>query len=314
MWWKGKHSTTNGFHLQHLLTKIKDRFSALNQFRAQKLDAEITRLETIYAQANWRGKASLREALRATRHVVAAQILSIEFYFFLVGVTLLALVSGTFVMPGAEYDSTRFLIVFISMVLATAIPVIMAFITTPFNLLYTVGMAVLTPACIVLSTIIMSLVQPPVITAILGHEVPGFWDLIPVMLVIYAFTLSYLMLQQVDRLSYTAYKIRHKSPGLESLLPLKLHGRLVSLSAQDHYVEIVTEHGRHLQRMPFSEAVEMARNEKGMQIHRSHWAACNAMIAMEKKAERYFVKLHTGTVLPVAKSRVAQLTNYLANR
>ena len=88
----------------------------------------------------------------------------------------------------------------------------------------------------------------------------------------------------------------------------------MSLSAQDHYVEIATPKGAHLERITIKKAIELVPESSGLQVHRSHWLAYNAILDLEKTGERYAVLLRNGTKLPVGKSKVQGLENYLKNR
>lgn len=61
-----------------------------------------------------------------------------------------------------------------------------------------------------------------------------------------------------------------RNPFLD-VLPPQLGTALISLTAQDHHVEVVTAKGRDLLHMRLSGAVEMLGDYPGQRSHRSHW-------------------------------------------
>lgn len=84
-------------------------------------------------------------------------------------------------------------------------------------------------------------------------------------------------------------------------LPLDKRGPLVSLSVQDHYVDIVTLKGREMVLMRLSDAMREAAEVPGMQIHRSHWVALDQIASVTRAGEAARVTLTDGTELPVSR-------------
>ena len=81
--------------------------------------------------------------------------------------------------------------------------------------------------------------------------------------------------------------------------------KLLSLSAQDHYVEITTELGSELCLIRLNDAISEAAPEEGSQVHRSHWVAKSAIEELEIKGSRGLVRLVDGRTLNVSQSRLA---------
>ena len=88
----------------------------------------------------------------------------------------------------------------------------------------------------------------------------------------------------------------------------RLHDRLdkgmgrdiVSLSMQDHYVEVTTDTGKQLILMRLTDAIEELHPIEGQQLHRSHWAARAHLQKLEKDGARHVVRLTDGRSLPVS--------------
>ena len=103
-------------------------------------------------------------------------------------------------------------------------------------------------------------------------------------------------------------------PKLLARLPLDKRGTLISLSAADHYVEVVTTKGSCLILMRLADAVAETAPVEGSMIHRSHWVANAAIARIEGNIGS--AKLHTldGCVFPVSRTMTGQLRALLARR
>lgn len=95
------------------------------------------------------------------------------------------------------------------------------------------------------------------------------------------------------------------TPALLERLPLPLRGPLLSLSVADHYVEVTTAKGRGLVLMRLSDAIREARPTPGLQIHRSHWVALDAVARTFRAEGRLVVELKDGRRLPISRGYLA---------
>lgn len=86
-----------------------------------------------------------------------------------------------------------------------------------------------------------------------------------------------------------------------SRVPKRLGRDLVSLSAELHYIRVVTTAGEDLVLFSFGRAVELLGTQPGMRIHRSHWIALDHVAAIERDGERVSCRLDTGDALPVSR-------------
>ncbi|MCP4315749.1 MAG: LytTR family transcriptional regulator [Hyphomicrobiales bacterium] len=93
-----------------------------------------------------------------------------------------------------------------------------------------------------------------------------------------------------------------ESPKLLKRLPIELRGQLSHLSMQDHYVEVVTERGSNLVLMRLADAISETEPVAGVQIHRSHWIALDAVTRTRREGERYVVEMNNGVLLPISRS------------
>lgn len=92
---------------------------------------------------------------------------------------------------------------------------------------------------------------------------------------------------------------------------LSLHLRqseLVSVSSDDHYLEVVASNGREQIRCTMAEAVEELAAVNGRLIHRSHWVARNAIHQVIRNGGKAFVQLNDERQLPISRQRLKDLT------
>lgn len=84
-------------------------------------------------------------------------------------------------------------------------------------------------------------------------------------------------------------------------LPAELGRDLLSLQMQDHYVQVRTALGTTLLLMRFRDAVAEL-GEAGIQVHRSWWAAFDAMEVLERDGRSARLRLRGGSTLPVSRA------------
>lgn len=91
-------------------------------------------------------------------------------------------------------------------------------------------------------------------------------------------------------------------PRLMTRLDPELRGDLLSISVNDHYVEVTTDRGQGNVLLRFADAMDELGETEGCRVHRSHWVARSAMKRVERAAGRYFLRLTDDRRLPVSRS------------
>lgn len=100
----------------------------------------------------------------------------------------------------------------------------------------------------------------------------------------------------------TAMKRDNAAPRIMERIPEEKRGRVIRISARDHFVDVFTENGMHTIRMRFADAVnETEDGARGFCVHRSHWVAEDAIVDARKKNGRISVFLRDGSVVPVSR-------------
>ena len=86
-------------------------------------------------------------------------------------------------------------------------------------------------------------------------------------------------------------------------LPAHSRAELLHLRMQDHYVEVHTAAGSEMLLLRFRDALREVEDVNGLQVHRSHWVARNAVAAVERRrGGRVVLRLVNGTRVPVSRS------------
>lgn len=93
-------------------------------------------------------------------------------------------------------------------------------------------------------------------------------------------------------------------PPILERIPHPQRGALMALSVQDHYVEVITEKGTSLVLMRLSDAIKETGTVVGLQIHRSHWVARDAVKRAIRADGKVSLELKSGVRLPVSRGYV----------
>ncbi|MEL7099733.1 MAG: LytTR family DNA-binding domain-containing protein [Pseudomonadota bacterium] len=104
----------------------------------------------------------------------------------------------------------------------------------------------------------------------------------------------------------SVFKAREESPTGDALmrrLPAELRGPLVRLEAQDHYTRVVTTKGQTLVLMRLSDAMANLPETQGLQVHRSHWIARDAVRAVRGGRAATVLEMSDGAEVPVSRKR-----------
>ncbi len=84
-------------------------------------------------------------------------------------------------------------------------------------------------------------------------------------------------------------------------------GRLVRLSAEDHYTRVVTHAGAEMLLLRFADALSETGPAAGMRVHRSHWVADEAVQELRRDGGRLSLLLSDGAEIPVSRSNAADV-------
>lgn len=92
-------------------------------------------------------------------------------------------------------------------------------------------------------------------------------------------------------------------PRLLRRLEEDVRAPVLRLSANDHYVDVVTTRGAQILRLRLSDAIDEMEPAEGCCVHRSHWVARDAIERVEREnAHKMFLLLKNGDRVPVSRT------------
>lgn len=96
-------------------------------------------------------------------------------------------------------------------------------------------------------------------------------------------------------------------PSFLDRLEAPLDGEVVMVSADDHYLDVVTTEGQGRVLMRFRDAMAELEALPGYRIHRSHWVARSVLMRVRPDGRRHMAELSCGQKLPVSQAYVEDL-------
>ena len=310
-WFSQVMIKNSGSEIMNILRLACPFIRALHKKRVAQFNKAVRAMEQTFSRVNEAGKASVKEALLSTICLLRLSLFSAALPVIIAFLVIAILFNGSFLSPGIDLGNYGMGITVFTAFVGLALSFLLIFLTHPLHLLFSIRLPVLAAIHSLLSAIIMSQFGVLFTTMLNIENIYAPSQIFLKVLVIYAVANFYFLSQFSELINFRTYVWRHKTDGLFTIIPPEKRGQLVSFTAQDHYVEIVTINGKHLHRMSMNEAVAMASETRGVRVHRSHWVAFEAMHALEKTAERFMLKLRDGRQIPVAKSKVEQVQAYL---
>jgi DNA-binding LytR/AlgR family response regulator len=96
-------------------------------------------------------------------------------------------------------------------------------------------------------------------------------------------------------------------PPLLDRLPLDKRGPILALSVEDHYVRVRTSRGEEMLLMRLGDAIREAAPTNGLQVHRSHWVALDAVASVQREGDRAVLRMTQGGDIPASRSHIPAL-------
>lgn len=90
--------------------------------------------------------------------------------------------------------------------------------------------------------------------------------------------------------------------GLTEMLPADVAGPVQILRGANQYVEVETDRGNALVRIPLRDAEAMMPKTSGGRVHRSVWVAWDHVVAVEKDKQRLILRTRDDSLVPVSRT------------
>lgn len=78
--------------------------------------------------------------------------------------------------------------------------------------------------------------------------------------------------------------------------------KIISLQAQDHYVEVITTRGKEMILMRLEDAITELPNTNGIRTHRSWWVAKSGLDKLVRQSGKLSVQTVDGRLIPVSRA------------
>jgi len=297
--------------LHSFIRKTQLRFGELVAWQQLRFSLGLVNLEKVFVDIHKSGKATGEQCRNATREFIRISLFHPDFYFIVAGLALIVFTTRSFSDTSIDYGPWRPVVITLAAILAGMLPILIWVLLFPLHIMKRVNIWLLTLLNAILSANIFALIEPIIPNYFYTQGVLHYQDLIYGIMVFYLIALLYLQMRLNKYVCLNCYYDRQNTKDMNNLLPADKRGEILALSAQDHYVEIATIHGFHLNRMSMKEAVEMLPSDAGLQVHRSHWVAFNAMVSLSRTAERYQIELRNGAQIPVSRRNISEVKAFL---
>ncbi|MGY9050121.1 hypothetical protein P775_19340 [Puniceibacterium antarcticum] len=88
--------------------------------------------------------------------------------------------------------------------------------------------------------------------------------------------------------------------------------RIRHIEAREHHVRVTMDSTILTRRARLGDIVAQTLPEDGFQPHRSWWVSRNEALEIEREGNRHSLKLHDDTRIPVARTRLSEVQNWVA--
>ena len=116
----------------------------------------------------------------------------------------------------------------------------------------------------------------------------------------------------IDQAPTPTIKTGDGAPSFIRRLAPHLGPELVLVSAEEHYIRIVTRLGSALVLYRFSDAIEELGGFEGDRVHRSFWIAWSEVVRIQRQGRTYRIKMSSGEEVPVSRSQTGVVARRLS--
>ncbi len=150
-------------------------------------------------------------------------------------------------------------------------------------------------------------------TQVAGIDAGGWGDLLRLVSIctVVSIAVSILRFAVIGERQSPSDPIPSTLPELLKRVSPDKRGTILTLNAQDHYVEITTSKGRELVLIRLADAIAEMGAAEGLQVHRSWWVARGAIAELARQDGRQILRLNDGRDVPVSRAQAAKVRDWL---
>ncbi len=274
--------------------------------RVEKRQSGILRkIEGNYQESLVNNGFSLGRALATGTYIYMYNLLALEAIFIAIMVFVAFISTGVI----GYFDGEHILLVILFWTSITLLHFIVIYMVSSLfllvHLMYNGRYIATLLFSILISALLVSYLIPEISLNIFNTSGLGFGQLALPIVALYLTTQLFLFVQYKDKLCYHTYRKRMQRADFIAVIDPEKKGRILVLTAQDHYVEITSTNGKKLVRMRMREAIAQMQDQDGLSVHRSYWVAKDAIQSLQKSEGKHFLLLINGDKIPVSPSKLA---------
>ncbi len=158
-----------------------------------------------------------------------------------------------------------------------------------------------TPAVFLIIYCVQLWIGYPVVSAFIPQLVLSIW--------VICFVLAWLFVPFRQRQSVAALDAANEERApLSAQLPFEYRdSSIFALEADDHYVHVYTDAGKHLHYIRLRDAIALMTGIPGVRVHRSWWVATAAIQDVKRDNNRWQVVVKGAGSVPVSRSGLGEL-------
>ena len=295
----------------HHVSRAIARFRLSANARTDAYQSEVDRVLRLGTE---QAKPAFKDAESYARSIMSCSMLRLETHAAALIILILASCTSIFVPYGATDIFTRIGVIATAMAIGTWGSILLLYLLLPLHILYNFSLWLVAIIHSLAATAVFTLIAPLAIANFESFPMPTTANIFVPFLLLIGLADLFVLWQFKPQVCARAYRERHLANTIETILPAQKRGEVWVISAADHYVEFVTEKGRHMARMTMKVAVDKTAEADGLRVHRSHWVAYKAMLSIDKIGERHSLTLRNGDQIPVSAKSVEAVRCYLDSR
>lgn len=282
------------------------------RFKIERKQSHILRIiEQFYYKALSDGRFTLSDAFRAGTYLFIFNVLTVETIFVAI-IMFVAFVSsgaagffaGEHILPVFVFWISMLLVIFAAIFLVNVLFLLL-------HLMRGHQLFAITLFAVLVSSLVVSYLTPQVSAMFFESSGVRFSQMALPTLMMILITQIFLYVQHKDKICFRTYCNRMQRASLDTIIDQKTEGKILVLTAQDHYVEFTTTTRKKLVRMRMREAIAQMQAQDGLSVHRSYWVAKDAIQSLQKSDGKHFLLLINGDKVPVSASKLAEVKKTL---
>ncbi len=293
---------SSNFLVQRMFSAVQNMIARFNKQKNLQRE-EILKL---YSRVVNSPEVSTKDAFLASKLQIVFASTCRENILFLSALFIFIFFTGTFMNEGHAFTFEGALIAIVIIIACGLVYGALGFFLQPLQIMYGISGLFLVAISSIITASVMATITPEIWELISQDQFVNlewfnlFIGFLEICLLSGVLVYSY----NTDVFSFRRFQKMVAQKSDDFGLPPEVRGRILLLRAQDHYVDVTTDKGKHMLRMKFSEALDRVSELEGIQTHRSCWIAKEQIAQVRTSGTQTIATLKSGEEIPVSASRL----------